>query len=326
MKELLTAILLGASLFFGSTNVFASPAWTLPQSGLKFENSEKQKYVSELMASLLNSVADSPEIPFEVPDGWFHEKFSLDGLPCEVLENPNATTDRVVLQLHGGGYIVGLNDMYRDFAVKQSVLADAQKIFMVDYRIAPENIFPAANEDAVKIYKEILRRGVNPKKIIVIGDSAGGHLALTLALSLKKNHLPQPAALILLSPLTTFETNLPSIKKNADNDKVLGKINPIMYDMLRKPIYIGKISRKDSRVSPMNANLKGLPPILIQAGSYEVLFDEIEIFAKNAAAAGVEITLTVYPEMSHCFSLLIPQLDESVRSFAEIRDFINRHM
>ena len=313
-------------MFFGSTNVSASPAWILPQSGLKPANSEKQKYISEVMDGVLHPKDDSEEIPFEVPDGWSHEKFSIENLGVEVLENPNAQTQRVVLQLHGGGYIVGLNDMYRDFAVKQSVLADAQKIFMVDYRIAPENPYPAALEDAAKVYREILSCGISPEKIIVIGDSAGGHLALTLSLYLKEKNLPQPGVLVLLSPLTTFETSLPSRTKNANRDAILGKTNPVMYDMLQKPVYVGKIPLKAPRVSPIHADLKNLPPTLIQAGGYEVLLDENEIFAKNAAAADVEITLTVYPEMSHCFSLLIPQLDESVKSFAEIRDFINRHV
>ena len=229
------------------------------------------------------------------------------------------------MQLHGGGYIGGLSDWYRDLAIKQAVLTEAREIFMADYRIAPEYLYPAALEDAAQIYQEILNRGVDAKNIIVFGDSAGGNLALELALYLKENNLPQPAMLILNSPWTTFETDLPSRTENAERDKVLGEINPYMNRSVANPQYGGEISWKDPRLSPIYADLKGLPPTLIQIGGYELFVDDGIELLKKATADELNVTLSVYQGMPHDF-LLFPELDESVKAFAEIKNFVNLYM
>ena len=312
------ALALSLSLLVGSTTL-AAPAWQLPNSGKIFSDDAKQAYVAEKMAKFFSG---EEKTSFNVPDGWFYEKITVDGVKVEHLTNSaNKNSPRIVLQLHGGGYIDGLGDLHRDFAVKQTVLSDAREAFLVDYRLAPENIYPAALDDAVKVYRELIKR-VNPNEIVVFGDSAGGNLAVELALYLKSNDLPQPGLLILLSPWTTFEISLPSRSKNAETDLILGVTNPKMYNEVCKPTYNGKISPDDPRLSPIYADLSGLPPILIQVGGFEMFVDDGIELLRKASADNLDVTLSIYRGMSHDFALLLPELDDSIKSFAEIKSFV----
>ena len=320
--KIFVAGVLSLSLLTGTS--FAAPAWQLPQAGKVFTDEAKQIYIADTMGRLLR---EQFKIKFAAPDRWTYEKFSVDGVNVERLANPKQKkSSRVVLQLHGGGYVGPLSDWYRDLAVKQAVLSDAREVFMVDYRLAPENIYPAALDDALKVYENILGRGIDSENIIVFGDSAGGNLALELSLRLKEERLPQPGLLILNSPWTTFETDPPSRTGNADRDLVLGKTNPMMYEAVNNPVYGGKIPLNDPRLSPIYADLKNLPPTLIQIGGYELFVDEGIELLKKATADELNVTLSVYRGMPHDFSILLPELDESVKSFAEIKNFVNLYM
>ena len=320
--KIIAAGLLSLSLLTGTT--YATPAWKLPSSGKILNADAKQTYVADYMGKFFNGQIKTT---FAAPDKWTYEKFSVNGVKVERLANPKAKKSaRVALQLHGGGYIGGLTDLYRNLAVKQAVLTDASEVFMVDYRLAPENLYPSALEDAAQVYEELLARGTDPKNIIVFGDSAGGNLALELALYLKENNRPQTAVLILNSPWTTFETDLPSRKNNFERDLVLGKINPYMNGELDNPSYGGSIPWNDPRLSPIYADLTGLPPMLIQVGGYELFVDEGIELLKKATADELNVTLSVYQGMPHDFALLIPDLDDSIKSFTEIKNFVNLHM
>ena len=310
------------SLLTGTT--YAAPAWQLPASGKVFYDEAKQIYIANTMGRLLR---EDFKVNFSAPNGWTYEKFTVGDAKVERLANPKQKkSSRVVLQLHGGGYIGPLSDWYRDFAIKQAVITEAREVYMLDYRIAPEHIYPAALDDAEQAYEELLKRGIKAENIIVFGDSAGGNLALELSLRLKEKNLPQPAMLILLSPWTTFETDLPSREGNVDRDLVLGKNNPIMYQSVCNPIYGGTLSWKDPRLSPIYADLKNLPPTLIQIGGYELFVDEGIELLKKATADELNVTLSVYQGMPHDFSVLLPELDESVKSFIEIKNFVNLYM
>ena len=263
---------------------------------------------------------------YVAPDGWQNEKFIIKGVKTEKLVNSTGNRETVVLQLHGGGYVLGQSNNQRKLAEKYGVLADAGEMYMVDYRLAPQNTYPAALDDAVAVYKELLAQGKSADKIIVAGDSAGGNLALALSLYLKEHKLPQPAMLLLISPWTTVENNLPSRKTNAERDLILGKNNPVMFNAVAKPAYSKGYKANDPRLSPVYADLSELPPILIQTGGYELFLDENLALAQKAAADGTAVTITIYPGMSHDFALLMPDLQDSVTSFAEIRDFVKQHM
>lgn len=307
-------------------NFSVTSAWTLDEKGLQFDSATKQNYMREKMSAYFHPVEGqpSPVAKFEVPDGWHYEKFQVNGVNVECLENPAAKTNRVVLQLHGGGYVLPLGDGHRNLGVIQGTLADAAQVYLVDYRIAPQNVYPAALEDAVKVYQEILRRGVNPQNIIVTGDSAGGNLALALSLYLKENKIAQPKMLILISPWAAMNTDFPSRKFNNHHDWTLGEGTPL-NDPVANPAYAKGYNVKDPRLSPLYANLKNLPPMLIQVGGYEIFLDEGLELAKKAADCDVKVTLTVYPEMPHDFALLFGELQEGVDSFKEIRDFIKQN-
>lgn len=328
LARLLLAGICGTWIAASSLPAWAAAAWQLPESGIRMEDSAKQAYVRERMTKIFQPVAKpAPAVKsFAAPDGWTYESYALAKAKVEKLENPAQKSRRVVLQLHGGGYINALGNGHRELGVKQMVLTNARTAYLVDYRTAPVHTYPAALEDAVQAYEAILTQGIAPQDVIVFGDSAGGNLALELSLYLREHNRPQPGALVLISPWTTFETELPSRINNADRDLILGKINPHMYNEVANPSYGKGLSAKDVRISPLYANLKGLPPLLIQAGGYELFLDESIALAKKAAEDGTDVTLTVYPGMSHDFALLLPELQDSVASFQEIRDFVNRHL
>ncbi|BAL84858.1 putative hydrolase (plasmid) [Selenomonas ruminantium subsp. lactilytica TAM6421] len=322
--KFLAAGILGFSLTLSSFTAWAAPAWTLPESGLKLDDAAKQAHVAAMMESLKHP--KGKPAPYEAPDGWSYETYDAGNVTMEKLVNPAAGTDRIIFHLHGGGYILPQDNNHRQMTEKHGILANAREMYLVDYRIAPQHTYPAALEDAVAAYKDLLASGKDASRIIVTGDSAGGNLALALSLYLKENKLPQPAMLILISPWTTLETNLPSRKYNASKDLILGSNNPIMYGEVKNPSYGKAYKAKNPLLSPLNADLSSLPPMLIQVGSYELFFDEGIDLGKKASMQGVDVTMTVYPGMSHDFALLLPELQDSVDSFVEIRDFINWHM
>lgn len=304
----------------------ASAQWTLPEKGLQLHGEEKQNFIKNRIDIFFGRAqGEVPPRNFEIPDGWIYEKFQLDGVNCEMLENPNAETDRVVIQFHGGGYILPLTDINRYIATRQLMLARAKKIFLLDNRLAPENIFPAARDDAFNLYKEILRRGINPEKIIIVGDSAGGNLALALCLFLKEKNLPQPKMLILISAWGTVENNLPSRKFNFERDALLGKNNFDFYLGVKNSAYAKNLNKKNPQLSPIYADLKNLPQMLIQAGGYEIFLSDCIELAKKAAADNVKVTLTIYPEMPHDFAMDFEDLQESIDSWREIKNFIDQN-
>ncbi len=322
--KLIAAGILSASLF--SANVFAAPAWNPEKSGLKFDNAAKQNYMAKKMDIFFNPSPSAKVKDFEAPDGWEYKTFDLNGMQIERLKNPKSeNSKRVVLQLHGGAYIGGLTNLYREFGVKQAVVTGARELYMINYRLAPQNTFPAALDDAVAAYKYVLKKH-GAKNIIVIGDSAGGNLALALSVYLKENNIQQPALMVLDSPWTTLETDLPSRENNSERDVVLGKNNPRLYPEVLNPTYGGNLPLNDYRLSPLYADLTGFPPILIQTGGYETLLDDSVKFMEKAITDGVDVTLTVYAGMPHDFALVMPELQDSINLFKEIGSFVNRHM
>lgn len=320
---LLTTLLLTANLAF---------SWQLPQKAevvLKAE--EKPAYIKNKMANYFDQAKKMAEEkksppPFVAPEGWTYSNFDLEsGGKVEKLVQQNSNNSLVLVQFHGGAYILSLGNGHRDLAIKHATLIKASEIYMLDYRIAPENVYPAALNDAVKLYEHLLNQGVKPENIVFTGDSAGGNLALALALKLKEDKKPQPRFMLLQSPWATFETDTPSRRENAKTDASLGEGTPL-YDAVIKPaIYAGNMDLKDPKLSPIYADLSGLPPILIQVGGAELFVDDAYLLWKKANADGVSATLTNYPLMPHDFALLLPELEDSNLSFREIQNFAQMH-
>ena len=319
------ALILGLAVLphcgFGETS--AAPE----ARGIVLTGEAKQAYIKTQMDALYYPPEDRKPAPFTAPEGWAYEKTSIGNVPVERLAPPKPTTKRIVLQLHGGAYMSGLTDLYRTFAVRQAAYTNAREIYCVDYRHAPLHRYPAALEDAATVYRGLLARGTRPSDIIIFGDSAGGNLAVALAIHLRDKGVPQPAALILLSPWADFEhKDGTSRTENFTKDKVLGEGTPFAPHLCKTPPYADSLPLDDPRLSPIHADLSELPPMLIQTGGYDLLLTEDEVLAAKAAADGTPVTLSIYPEMPHVFPLVLPELAESFVALEEMRDFVNRYM
>ena len=301
-KALLATAVVSIGLFVNASPIWAEPQpLTIPSDGIVLQGQAKEKYVADYMKKFFSQM--KPPAPFEAPAGWKMETVTVNGITLERMTADQKKSDRVLLQMHGGGYV-----------------------YFVNYRLAPAHVYPAALEDAVAVYKELLNRGIKGENIILTGDSAGGNLAVELSLYLKENKLPQPGVIALASPWTTFEHKKGTSRYyNDEKDVILGKGTPLNIPV-KDAKYKGKLNRKDPRLSPIYADLSGLPPMLIQAGGNEIFLTESVRLAEKAAADGIPVTLTVYPGMSHDFALLLPEMQDSIDSLDEIADFANRYM
>jgi len=222
--------------------------------------------------------------------------------------------ERVILYLHGGGYAFYPRGFYDNLSALIAISANA-KVFALDYRLTPEHRFPAQLLDATTAYKWLAGSGFLQSGLVVLGDSAGGNLALSLLLYLRDAKLPLPALGACLSPATNFglealETARPE----------LDWITPEMA--LRWADWFCLPSERDNPlISPVKANLKGLPPLYVQAGGSGILFASIQAFVEEAKRQGLDISFDVWPEMNHDFQALgydVPQSAEALRRIGEV--------
>jgi len=324
-KAALAAAVLSVGVFLSAAPLWAEPQpLTIPADGIALQGAEKEKYAADRMDAFFSQM--KPPAPFEAPLGWTAENLTVNGITLERLTADQKKSGRVLLQMHGGAYVGGMSNNHRILGLRQATLANAGEVYFVNYRLAPAHVYPAALEDAVAVYKELLSRGIKGENIILTGDSAGGNLAVELALYLKEHKLPQPGVIALASPWATFEHKRRTSRYyNYEKDTILGKGRPL-NKAVKEASYKGNLSRKDPRLSPVYADLSGLPPMLIQAGGNELFLTESVRLAEKAAACGTPVTLTIYPCMSHDFALLLPEMQDSIDSLNEIADFANRYM
>ncbi len=250
-----------------------------------------------------------------VPKGVTMRAVNMDGVSCEWLTPQNATGSKTILYLHGGGWILGWYNSHRRMV---GYLAQACKAraLAVDYHLAPECPFPAALEDCVMAYRELLKSGIRSEEIIIAGDSAGGNLTLTTMLALKEKGEPLPAAGVCLSPATDLAPR-PSSNVVFKNDVGL----PRSFVNAVGPAYLANTDPRNPLMSPIYGDLRGLPPLLIQAGSEEYLKDDAVRFADRARQAGVNVKLSIYPGMWHVWQIFYPWLPEASQAFHEITGF-----
>jgi len=247
------------------------------------------------------------------------EKTNIEGIPAEWVMAPNAVGDRVFLYLHGGAYIMGSCNTHRYLASKLS-RSTAARVLVPEYRLAPENPFPAAIEDALKVYRSLISSGISPDKIIIGGDSAGGGLTLATLLSLKDEDEALPALAVLLSPWTDMEGTGDSMETRADSDPWLSP------DASRATpaLYIRDLDLRHPLVSPIYADLSGLPSMLIHVGNDEILLSDSARLVDCARAAGVEVTFKVWDEMWHVFQTFV--IPEAQQSIDEIGEFVQKKL
>ena len=239
--------------------------------------------------------ADMGAIP--LAPGCAVESLDLSGVLAEKITPTGAAPGKALLYLHGGGHVFGSLKSHRHL-VSRFAAAAGVTAFHIDYRLAPEHPYPAALEDALKVYKQILATGIAPEDMVVGGESAGGNLATALLLKVREDGLPQPAGLYLLSPWLDMTTAGESYEKVGARDPIITREGIEMVSAA----YLGG-NPDNAFTSPVRADPAGLPPTLIQVGSDEVLLSDSLTFADHAAMAGVDVKLHVWPEMPHAWPL-----------------------
>ena len=256
---------------------------------------------------------------FPMEDDIVCARLGAGGVPAEWITAPNAADDRVLLHLHGGGYVIGTMRGYRAILARLS-RASGCRVLGIEYRLAPENPFPAAVDDSVAAYRWLLAQGYDPRKIALTGDSAGGGLVVALLVALRYLGEPMPAAGVCMSAWVDLEGTGESMTTKAEEDPIVQKE---MLDFMAQ-LYLGDRDRKTPLASPLYADLRGLPPLLIQVGSAETLLDDSTRLAERARAAGVEVDLQVWDDMIHVWPLFAPVLPEGQQAIEQIGDFIRQ--
>lgn len=244
------------------------------------------------------------------------EPLTLAGIPAEWVTAPNAD-DHVVLYLHGGGYVLGSCATHRDLAARVSRAAGA-RVLLLDYRLAPEHPFPAAVNDATAAYRWLLDQGIAPEKLAVAGDSAGGGLAAATLLALRDADVALPSSAVLISPWVDLAATGNSLRTRADRDPM---IDPQGLDEMVRA-YLGDTDPKHPYASPLYDDLAGLPPLLVQVGTEEVLFDDGARIAARACEAGVHVTFEPWDEMIHVWHIFAPMLPEGQAAIDRLGAFI----
>jgi monoterpene epsilon-lactone hydrolase len=240
---------------------------------------------------------------------------------AEWLIPKGALGDRALLYLHGGAWFMGSPATHRGLV---SYIAYQSEIpaLSIAYRMAPENPFPAGLDDCIAAYEWLLQSGILPHKIVVAGDSAGGNLTLALLVALRDADKPLPVCAVALSPATDLALTGESLKTRAHLDPILSNIGSKSII----PDYITAYDPHHPYISPLYADLRGLPPILIHVGDHEILLDDALRFGESACAAGVDAQVVVWPEMFHVFQIFVPLLPEARQAVAQIAAFIQSHL
>lgn len=264
---------------------------------------------------------DKVEPEWKAPDGYNMTHFDLKNFSMKLLskkENPNF--DKVILQLHGGGYIGAIYNNYYNMAVWYSEAADGICVLSPDYRVAPENPYPAALEDAVDSYQWLLDKGFRADQIILAGDSAGGGLSMALTMYLRDHDMPLPCGIVAMSPWTDLTASGESYRLNYELDPLFGNTKESMIYINDYP---GDHDSKDPYISPIYGNFRDFPPMLIQVGSTEMLLSDSVTVAGMADIAGVDVRLSVYDDMFHVFQMAGNLLPESKKAWEEIGHFLH---
>jgi monoterpene epsilon-lactone hydrolase len=259
---------------------------------------------------------DRAERVFPVPPDVAVKAVEAPGA-AEWIEPPAAREGAAVLYFHGGGYVIGSPRSHRHLAAAIGRAARAS-VLLPDYRLAPEHPFPAAVDDAVAAYRWLLARGQAPARTVLAGDSAGGGLTVATLLALRERNLPLPAAGVCISPWVDLTFGGGSYATKAATNPIVTREG--VMEMARA--YVGGGDPRAPLVSPLLADLSGLPPLLIQVGSEEVLLDDAVVLAERAKAAGVETSLEVWPDMIHVWHWFLPMLDEAQTAIDRIGDFV----
>jgi epsilon-lactone hydrolase len=249
------------------------------------------------------------------------ETVDANGVPAEWISAPSSAAERVILYVHGGGYVIGSLNTHRQLCGWLAKAAES-RVLALDYRLGPEHPFPAAVDDAVAGYDFLLSQGVAPESIVIAGDSAGGGLTAATLLALRDGGRPLPAAAVLISPWTDLALTGESMTTRAAIDPMIPGAAGVTEMAAR---YLAGGDPKNPLASPLYGDLAGLPPLLIQVGTEEVLFDDASRFDAKARAAGVDVTFEAWNGQVHVFQTFAFMVPEAREAIDRIGAFVKEH-
>jgi epsilon-lactone hydrolase len=242
----------------------------------------------------------------------------LGGVPTAEIKVDGIEPRHVVLYFHGGVYVMGDASLTADLASQVGRRTDA-KIISVDYRLAPEHPYPAAVDDALTAYEALLDDGIAPADIVLAGESAGGGLAIATLVNARDHGLPLPAAAFVMSPYADLTLAGATMETKRE-------VDPLMSREALQPRVTDYTAGQDAAlglISPIFADLSGLPPLIIQAGTHEVLLDDAVRLARQAATADVEVTLDITPQVPHVFQAYYAMLDDGAAALDRAGRFLS---
>lgn len=256
---------------------------------------------------------------WKCPEEYQMETIQMPDFSMEYLSPvQNRRTDRVILQLHGGGYVGAMINAHRSFALLYSQAGGGCDVLTIDYRVAPENPFPAALEDAQASYEWLISKGFAPEQIFVCGDSAGGGLAMALCHKCKAEGKKLPGGIVAMSPWTDMTAGGPSYVDNYEIDPLFGNTKE---SLIYCTDYRQDHDPTDPYLSPLFGDFTGFPPMLIQVGTYEMLLSDSRQVAQKARSQGVKVRLSEYEGMFHVFQMGQLLLPESRKAWKEVEHF-----
>lgn len=256
----------------------------------------------------------------KLPAGVEVKPDDIDGIKAEWLIPSGSNPEKVIMYVHGGGYVSGSCSDHRGFVSKFAAFTGVSNL-VYEYGLAPENPYPAAVDDSVKVYRWLLASEFKPENIIIAGESAGGGLTLAILLYLKDHNIPLPKAGVAISPWTDLTCS-------GETYQTKNKVSPAplnSWHVFAKH-YAGENPLTLPYISPLFGDLNGLPPLFINSGMDDELFDDGRLFAEKAMAAGVDVTFRAGEKMLHCYPLLAPMFPEATEAMDEMVAFIKRQL
>lgn len=256
----------------------------------------------------------------KIPDGITIREQMIRGMYGEWLIPEGADQGKVIMYVHGGGYVSGSCSDHRGIISNFAKITQVNTL-LFEYRLAPEHPFPAALEGSVAVYQWLLESGYNPDHILIAGESAGGGLCLATLLALKERNFPMPVAAVAISPWTDLTCS-------SESYRMKNKVSPAPLNSwaIFSTYYIGNNQATNPFISPLFGDLAGLPPIFINSGVDDELFEDGEKFYLKATQAGVDIRFRPGFGMIHCYPFLAPMFVEATEAMNEIAAFIKIHL
>lgn len=260
------------------------------------------------------------DVVAELPTGIKNKMIDAKGVKCEIFTPEGADSRKLVVYFHGGGYCVGIVNTNRAFVAKLAK-ESGYCTLLIDYRLAPENPYPAAHEDVLSVCKWLMDSGYNSENIVFIGDSSGCGLILATLFKLREFSINMPAAIALMTPVVDYT-------KTGESLTTRKEVDPFQYE---DPFniannFLGDNPAENPYISPLLGNLCGLPPMLIQAADYDVFLSDSTELSKIAEEAGCKVYLTIWEGLWHIFQMSANMLPEGQIALNDIYEFIKVYL